>query len=153
MIDSCNFMANSPPYQNLNEDNGSFLPGRRYMIILIRRSTNVIGNLVNTSAMERLLSCLCSHFVTVSMGAPSKARIAKSILRTRSSYTIGNGLITSRPTHFQHSWSKIISVFHASPPYLTTALLHLIQGNTERGSLSVSQNSCPQQAFGPANWL
>jgi hypothetical protein len=76
MIDNYNFMASSPPYQNLNEDNGSFLPGRRYMTILIRRSTNIIGNPVNTSAMDRLLFCPCSHFISVSMGAPSKAGIA-----------------------------------------------------------------------------
>jgi hypothetical protein len=103
MIDNCNFMANSPPCRNLNEDNGSFLPGRRYTTILIRRSINVIGNPVNTFAMDRLLSYSLSHFIPVSMGAPSKARIAKSIFRTRSFYKIRNGLITSRPTHSQHS--------------------------------------------------
>jgi len=43
MIDNCNFMASSPLYQNLNEGNGSFLPGRRYMTILIRRSTDAIA--------------------------------------------------------------------------------------------------------------
>ena len=73
------------------------------MTILIRRSMNFIGNPVTTFAMDRLLSSPCSHFVPVSMGAPSKARIAKSIFRTRSSYKIGNGLIVSRPTHFQQS--------------------------------------------------
>ncbi len=72
-------MANSPPYQNLNEGNGSFLQGRRYMTILIRRSTDVIGNPVNTSVVDRLLSSLHAQFVSRFNNSTIKTRLAESI--------------------------------------------------------------------------
>tara|TARA_B100001094_G_scaffold270303_1_gene275060 strand:- start:249 stop:515 length:267 start_codon:yes stop_codon:yes gene_type:complete len=63
MIDSYNFMVNSPPCQNLKEGNGSFLHGRRCTTIPILLSTDAIGNLIRTSAMDRLSSYPCSHLV------------------------------------------------------------------------------------------
>ena len=131
MIDSYNFMVNSPPCQNLKEGNGSFLQGLRYTTIPILRSTDAIGNLIRTSVMERLPSYPCSRLAFRFNKSTIKNGVAKALFYLLAGhFGIENERITNEHADdFQHEWSRIGSIFYVSSAQLATPPLHFISGS------------------------
>ena len=131
MIDSYNFMVNSPPCQNLKEGNGSFLPGLPCTTIPILRSTEAIGNLIRTPAVDRLLiHTLISPFISTK--APSRMEWLKHLCTSsQAPHGMENKRITNElADDFLDERSRIDSVIYVSPAHLVTLRLHLISGST-----------------------